>query len=296
MPLQVHTNSYTVGFGDINRGINMRSEFLDMKWRALLTEIDMSYRQQDGTSELPFTIDEDLTMCDWRNSFSDGSKMFSWPAPWPVKPQHASHFYLANKDSRAYEYTGAISGSSWKTLNFLTYPWAHMIDPEWTEIIQGERRKRTSDEMRIRFVDQEALDYATARLAAGQSLPSGMKACEDNSEEPDFVWTCDTSKRCTSDEWCSWERFHEKVFNELSDTGCACAPTLSLWLAWLLSPPIVKVCPILSTIHDQPKHNELCAGFVDQVALLACTCTCSASPSTLAGDWRGACGTWCLFA
>lgn len=202
----------------------MRSEFLDMKWRALLTEVDMSYRAQDGTSELPFTIDEDLTMCDWRNSFSDGSKMYSWPVSWPVKPQHASQFYRSNTDSRAYEYTGAISGASWKTLNFLTYPYTAVTNPVWNEVVQGQWRVLNNDETRVRGADQQAIDYATARLAAGQKLPAGMKACEDNPTEPDFEWTCDTSKRCTSDAWCNWERFHEKVYNEVSDSGCSYAP------------------------------------------------------------------------
>ena len=98
------TNSYAGGFGDINRGINLRSEFLDYKWRALLSEIEMTYRDSnsgllDGSLSPAPTVN--VSMCDWRNSFSDGTKMWALPIPWPVKPSHAAEFYSAQFQQRS---------------------------------------------------------------------------------------------------------------------------------------------------------------------------------------------------
>ena len=40
-------------------------------------------------------------MCDWRPSFSDGTKMWSLPIPWPVKPAHAAEFHSAQFQRRS---------------------------------------------------------------------------------------------------------------------------------------------------------------------------------------------------
>lgn len=153
------TNSYSVGFGDINRGINIRSEFLDTKWRALLTEVDMSYRRRDGTSELPFEIDQDITMCDWRNSWSDGLSTYSFPVNWPIKPQHAMLFFANNNHTKMYENSGMVSAASWKNLNFMNFPYTQIRDlvtsgqapAAWTDD-EGKYWPRTDDETRSRLV------------------------------------------------------------------------------------------------------------------------------------------------
>lgn len=157
--LQVFTNSYSVGFGDINRGINIRSEFLDTKWRALLTEVDLSYRHQNGTSELPFEIDQDITMCDWRNSWSDGLSTYSFPVNWPIKPQNAMLFFANNNYTKMYENSGMVSAASWQNLNFMNFPYSQIRDlvddgrapGSWTDK-HGNRWPRTDDETRARMV------------------------------------------------------------------------------------------------------------------------------------------------
>jgi hypothetical protein len=157
--LQVFTNAYSVGFGDINRGIKIKSEFLDTKWRALLTEIDLSYRLRNGTSELPFEIDQDITMCDWRNSFSDGLAMYSFPVNWPIKPQHAMQFFAQNNYTKMWENSGHVASASWVNLNFMNFPFTQIRDlvtsgqaPEsWTDK-HGRWWPRTDDETRARMV------------------------------------------------------------------------------------------------------------------------------------------------
>jgi hypothetical protein len=158
--LQVFTNAYSVGFGDINRGIKIKSEFLDTKWRALLTEIDMSYRHRNGTSELPFEIDQDITMCDWRNSFSDGLATYSFPVNWPIKPQHAMQFFAQNNYTKMYENSGHVASASWQNLNFMNLPFYEILvltnsqaPKSWMDK-HGKRWPRTDDETRAHMVRQ----------------------------------------------------------------------------------------------------------------------------------------------
>jgi hypothetical protein len=174
--LQVFTNSFTVGFGDINRGIKIKSEFLDTKWRALLTEIDLSYRHRNGTSELPFTIDQDITMCDWRNSFSDGQSTYSYPVNWPIKPQHAMAFFSQNNYTKMYENSGMVSAASWQNLNFMNFPFPQIRNlvtsgrapTSWTDK-HGKWWPRTDDETRSRMVRPTfpSLDQASISSPTG---------------------------------------------------------------------------------------------------------------------------------
>ena len=179
--VQMFTNSYAVGFGDINRGLNLRSEFLDFKWRALLAEVDMSYRQRVGTSDLPFQLDRDITMCDWRSSFSDGSKMYSFPVPWPIKPAHASEFYLANTLDRAAEYTGQITDRSWVNWNF--YHWANdefagVREYTWTKDT-GKDAIETPDESRWHVTDRAWREVVDARDSCWQRASHRVLAVRD---------------------------------------------------------------------------------------------------------------------
>jgi hypothetical protein len=186
--LQVFTNTYSVGFGDINRGIKIKSEFLDTKWRALLTEIDLSYRYRNGTSELPFEIDQDITMCDWRNSFSDGLATYSFPVNWPIKPQHAMQFFAQNNYTKMYENSGHVASASWQNLNFMNLPtsdinqwvksgrkmmekWWDLPMPEsWTDK-EGKKWPRTDDLTRSRMVRQTC-PHANVDVSTGLQWPA----------------------------------------------------------------------------------------------------------------------------
>lgn len=164
----------------------MRSEFLDTKWRSLLAEIDMTYRNPDDlSSDLNAQPREDVTVCDWRNSYSDGSKMYSFPLPWPVKPGHASDFYLANTLEAALEYTGAITQSSWVAANYLLHPQTSYTDPARNMFQHGDQLYGTgsnlitaSDAIRQRMLDKNLTDWAEARLAEGVRLPVGIRATQ----------------------------------------------------------------------------------------------------------------------
>lgn len=163
----------------------MRSEFLDTKWRSLLAEIDMTYRSsEDLTSELGADLHENLTVCDWRNSYSDGSKMYSFPIAWPVKPGHVSDFHVSNTLEAALEYTGAITQSSWVAANYLMFPQTvYEKDPLFTgagDALYGEGSNiiTASDAIRKRFLDEQLLRWSDARVAEGKSLPVGIRPAE----------------------------------------------------------------------------------------------------------------------
>jgi hypothetical protein len=158
--LQVFTNAYSVGFGDINRGIDIKSEFLDTKWRALLTEIDLSYRHRNGTSELPFEIDQDISMCDWRNSFSDGLATYSFPVNWPIKPQHAMQFFAQNNYTKMYENSGHVASASWQNMNYMFMPNNNNLGKNRLHWMPDKHNKlwlRTADDVRLRLVCQPTL-------------------------------------------------------------------------------------------------------------------------------------------
>jgi hypothetical protein len=235
--MQMFTNAYSVGFGDINRGINMRSEFLDSKWRALLAELDLSYRQMNGNSELPYTLDNDITMCDWRNSFSDGSKMYSFPVPWPIKPAHASEFYLGNSVEHVQEMTGAISNAPWSIFNTQIYNKAN-YDGDFTNwylkgciMIYGVCAYPFPDDQRKRLVEPVWLNLANARFSAGEKMPLGFKACEAFQSYPqsglaEFKFECVPGISCTSASECTYKAARDYECNPETDTGCRCG---SLW-------------------------------------------------------------------
>lgn len=238
--VQVFTNSYSVGFGDINLGINMRSEFLDTKWRSLLAEIDMTYRNTaDWTSELAPQAHENLTVCDWRNSYSDGSKMYSFPLPWPVKPGHISDFYIANTLEAALEYTGAITQSSWVAANYQMLPQNLYTNATLTytddgDMLYGEGSNivTASDAIRHRFLDQQLVEWADARFAAGKSLPVGMRRALGR-VSPDTVvehsFYCKPNKVCSTQEGFTCNETTKKIdtFKDKATdtafppTGCA---------------------------------------------------------------------------
>ena len=236
--MQVFTNSYTVGFGDINRGLNLRSEFLDTKWRALLAEIDLSYRQRDGTSDLGFDLDRDLTMCDWRSSFSDGSKMHAFPVAWPIKPAHAAEFYLANTLDHAAEYTGQISAASWVAWNSLYWPNSQ-------HEAFGESVIPAPDDMRWHLVDRAWQALADAKLAAGEDPPTGFEVCDlplyllGNHAKVSCVCRASGAQTCSSDEWCGgddswpWGKCRDVRAQEYrAETGCApCASAFAASVA-----------------------------------------------------------------
>lgn len=238
--MQVFTNSYSVGFGDINLGINMRSEFLDSKWRSLLAEIDMTYRNTaDLTSELAQETHENFTVCDWRNSYSDGSKMYSFPLPWPVKPGHISDFYIANTLEAALEYTGAITQSSWVAANYQMFPQnlytnASLQYTDDGDMLygQGSNIITASDAIRNRFLDQQLVEWAEGRFAAGKSLPVGMRRAigrviPDTVIEQSFY--CKPNKVCSTQEGFTCDEtskkidtFKDKATDEpFPPTGCA---------------------------------------------------------------------------
>jgi hypothetical protein len=230
--VQIFTNSYTVGFGDINRGLNLRSEFLDYKWRALLAEVDMSYRQRNGTSDLPFTLDEDISMCDWRSSFSDGTKLFSFPVPWPIKPAHASEFYSSNTLQHVLDYSGAISSASWSTGNYYVFPEiaynaseVHPLAFTWKK--GGTYDLPTPDETRIWFLDKAWRERVSALQAAGKGPPAGFRPCQTHNSAFRYHFlancTCSANKQCTDDAWCNvGDRCRDAIrFVEIADaTGC----------------------------------------------------------------------------
>jgi hypothetical protein len=211
----------------------MRSEFLDFKWRALLAELDLSYRQRDGSTDLPFEIDHNITMCDWRNSFSDGSKMYSFPVPWPIKPAHASEFYLANTDAHMAEHTGAISGSSWGHNNYAAFTENRFTSPETfpgiTEI-QGGIGIPTEDDVRKNFIEPAWIEIAHQRLGDGEPLPLGMRPCRTVPKGAAFSldthYQCtDPTKLCDSDEWCTWSRWrNDQAFADKPKSGCRLTP------------------------------------------------------------------------
>ena len=249
--MQVLTNAYAVGFGKIDRGLNLRSEFLDFKWRALLSEVDMSYRQRDGSLDAGFPdLDRDITMCDWRSSFSDGSKMHSFPVPWPVKPAHAAEFYLANTLDHAAEMTGAISSRSWIDWNF--YYWRNTdimgADYYGNDLPNHNLARRLGDlgfekapvppYARWQTIDRAWRDVIANRTAAGLGLPTGFEECQIRvaSLNFNFEYYCycnfdipEQDRQCRDDDFCmagdpKWGRCHEMRFQENVDaTGCKCA-------------------------------------------------------------------------
>eukprot|EP00892_Ulva_mutabilis_P004823 jgi/Ulvmu1/2712/UM014_0168.1 len=228
--VQVFTNSYSVGFGDINLGINMRSEFLDSKWRSLLAEIDMTYRSTDDlTSELNAPPQEDLTVCDWRNSYSDGSKMYSFPLPWPVKPGHASDFYMSNTIEAALEYSGAITQSSWVAANYQLHPQTSYTDANLNfyqdgEILYGEGSNviTASDAIRQRMLDGNLTDWAAARFAENKPLPVGIRPAQGRTM-PATVYntkfSCSSGKRCDTEDGFECNEFTKKSDAYEGDNG-----------------------------------------------------------------------------